>query len=251
MKRFLSTLLSLILCLGIFVSCNDETPTESSSQSEGVKESGSEESSRNHEETMTTLDSENESVDISSESNEENTETLSEIEDGVIDSFFEKVVLDGITAQHFEAYTAHLDEYYYPIGFEGNTIGFIAKAIFTYEEFVKGAVDNVNIEAITEQTFEDNFVIIVQGVYPVLRTFDMHYTNFTQEDNFYSITFNAVYSRNQGFNEMHDRFVDICVIPKSLCNNTTLTEVKLIYKIYVFEDQIYNSSCEVTTYLPE
>ena len=40
MKKFLSILLVLILCLGIFVSCDNETPTESSSES--VQESETE-----------------------------------------------------------------------------------------------------------------------------------------------------------------------------------------------------------------
>lgn len=36
MKRIFSLLLSVILCFGIFVSCNDEVPSESSSSEEGL-----------------------------------------------------------------------------------------------------------------------------------------------------------------------------------------------------------------------
>ena len=36
MKKLLSMLLTLILCLGVFVSCNDETQTESSSEKEKI-----------------------------------------------------------------------------------------------------------------------------------------------------------------------------------------------------------------------
>ncbi len=238
MKKLVAILLTLIFCLGIFVSCNNETPTETSSQSEGVKESDSEESSRNHEETMTTLDSETESVDISSES------------ESLVDDTAEKVILDGVTCEYFDAYNAFLDKYQYStpsinIGEQH------AKVIFNYEDFLKGVTLENIFEIITEATFDDYFVIVISGRTPVIRSEDIYYTDFKEENDCYTITYNRVYSKKQNFSPAESGYTDVCIIPKSLCNNTTLTEIKIINKAYVFEGQNYNSSCEVRTYLPE
>lgn len=161
------------------------------------------------------------------------------------------IELDGVTAEYFDAYTAYFDSNNYSLGFDVDSIGIIAKAFFTYEDFIKGAWRESVFEIVNEQTFEDNFVVITQGVDGMGRPRDKYYTDFKQVDNYCTITLNFAYTRDQNFSQGYDYFADICIIPRSVCESTDLTEVKVVRKSYVFEGEIYNSKCTVRAILKE
>ena len=227
MKKLLSILLALIFCFSALISCGNEE--SSSSQSEMNSESSSEsvvQSESTGEESKSEVPSETESETILDDS-----------------------VLNNITRDTFaNAYQSWIG-WYYETGFEeGEYHGMFAcaKAIFTYEEFQEGAIDH-RPTGITEQTFEDNFVVVIRGCEAHTRNYDIYYTDFTKQDGYYTLTYNTVHRKGNSVGEKDTPFCDVCIIPKELCNDTNPQIVKVIEKSYLFLNEKYNSPCKVYT----
>lgn len=226
MKKILSMLLTLIMCLGMLVSCGNEE--SSSSQSETKSESSSEsivQSEFTGEESKSEIPSETQSETI--------------LDDNV---------LNNITRDTFaNAYQSWIGWYYETGIVDGEYDGMFvcAKAIFTYEEFQKGAIDD-RPTGITEQTFEDNFVVVIQGKQGHIRREDTYYTDFERRDNYYMLTYNSVWRQGEGFSDAEYAFCDVCVIPNGLCESLN-PQIEIIKKEYVFLGEKYNSPCELYT----
>ncbi|MBQ8739441.1 MAG: hypothetical protein IJZ04_08090 [Clostridia bacterium] len=228
MKKFLSMLLTLIMFLSLLVSCGNEEI--SSSQSETKSESSSEsivQSESTGEESKSEIPSETESETI--------------LDDNV---------LNNITRDTFaNAYQSWIG-WYYETGIEEGECRHgmfaCAKAIFTYEEFQKGAID-FRPTGITEQTFEDNFVLVIRGCEGHIRSYDIHYTDFKKEGDYYTLTYNRISPKDGEVSEAVQEFCDVCIIPKELCNDTNPQIIKVIEKHYMFLGEEYNSPCKLYT----
>ena len=158
-------------------------------------------------------------------------------------------ILNNVNRDTFAtAYQSWTGDYYNLEIPEGATRPFYyLKAFFSYEDFAKGIIDSTPKE-ITEQTFEDNFVLVISGLSPHIRTEDIHYTDFSKQDGYYTITYNKVSSEYMDFMETVDPFCDICIIPKELCD-TPKANFKVIEKEYIyFSDEngtLYTGSCKM------
>ena len=218
MKKILSMLLALMFCFGALISCGNEENSSSSSESVFQTESASEE----HKSEVTT-----------------ETETETNLGEGVV---------LGITRDTFaNAYESWIGWYYEAGISEDNYHQFsCVKAIFTYEEFQKGAIDS-RPTGITEQTFEDNFVVIIRGFEGHIRSYDIHYTDFKKEEDHYMLIYNSVYCWGDMFSEAIQPFCDVCIIPKELSDDANPQIIKVIEKQYIFSGEKYNSPCEVYT----
>ncbi|MBQ2810362.1 MAG: hypothetical protein IJF11_05665 [Clostridia bacterium] len=207
MKKILSLILFLILCFGAFVSCDNETQTESSSES--TQESISKEESAKEESALNIV----------------TRDTFADAYESWIGWYYETGVLEN---------NYHMFSY--------------VKAIFDYEDFEKGIIEGREdcLTEVTEQTFEENFVLIVRGFSGHIRNADIYYTDFKKEDNYYTITYNTVCNILTEAPDAHDPFCDVCIIPKELCDNPNL-EIKIIEKQYIFRGEKYSSPCEVYT----
>ncbi len=227
MKKLLSILLALILCFGLLISCGNEE--SSSSQSEKKSESSSE----------SVVQSESTGEESKSEVPTE-TETETNLGEGVV---------LGVTRDTFAtAYESWIGWYYETGIVDGEYDGMFAcvKAFFNYEDFEKGAIDD-RPTGITEQTFEDNFVIVIRGCEGHIRSYDIHYTDFKKEDGYYTLTYNSVYCWGEMFGEALQPFCDVCIIPKELCEDANPQIIKVIEKNYSFLNEKYNGPCELYT----
>ncbi len=227
MKKLLSILLALILCFGLLISCGNEE--NSSSQSEKKSESSSE----------SVVQSESTCEESTSEVPTE-TETETNLGEGVV---------LGVTRDTFAtAYESWIGWYYETGIVDGEYDGMFAcvKAYFNYEDFEKGAIDS-RPTGITEQTFEDNFVLVIRGREAHTRNYDIYYTDFEKQDGYYTLTYNCVFRKGHSSGEKETHFCDICIIPKELCDDTDPQIVKVIEKNYSFLNEKYNSPCELYT----
>ena len=138
--------------------------------------------------------------------------------------------------------------WYYETGISEDNCNMFScvKAIFSYEEFKKGAID-FRPTGITEQTFEENFVIIVRGCEGHIRDYDIYYTDFEKQDGYYSLTYNIASYIDTEVSDAVQAFCDVCIIPKELCDDTNPQITKIIEKKYAFSGEEYNSPCEVFT----
>ncbi len=208
----------MLLCLGAFVACNDEEPPKEPIISSGYWD-------------------------------------INELPDS-------SVPLDGITSEWFNSYTTvfggNIQKTYENINNDRiNFMGipYYLKIITTYEEFLEGVVNNNILNTVTEHTFEDNYVVIVQSSWGASRDRNMMcYNDLKKEDGYYSLSYNRIIHRELMEDCLEDPYVDIIIIPKELFKDHPNTiEIKLLYKEYVFDtaEDIYNSSCYEYTYLPE
>ena len=231
MKRILSLVLALLLCCGFIVSCEkEEAPLESESSSSSSESSSSS------------------SVESSSSSSTESSSSSSESSSSAIDnSQKQPEILNNVTPEYFNAYTAYIDFYRFNVE-EGVTI------VSTYEEYLKYLflMPNEMFEGITEETFESNFVVLINYVEGYVRDLDIYYNNFQKVENSYFLTCNLVSQKGRLFDQALDPYIDVCVIPRALCQDDIASiELKIMWKEYKFEGEMYNSSCEVRTYLSE
>ncbi len=241
MKRLLALILSLLVCLGL-VSCGVYEDEKSNSNNESSCVSSTESSSQEPTNETTTSDESSSSESSSQESSTEND--LDEL-------YPKKEILSGVTPEWFNAYKAYTDKYYHNLGDE-NTYVTITQVISSYDELNEYVyASTIEEMQITESLFDDNFIILIAGVWHV-RTEDVYYNDFKKVNDNYTLTYNLV-SWGQEFMEALYPFADICVIPKSLCEDDLSTiQVKIVTKEYKFETgEKYNSDCEVLTYLPQ
>ena len=237
MKRILSLILALLLCCGFIVSCEkEEAPLESESSSSSSTESSSSSSES----------SSSSSVESSSSSSTESSSSSSESSSSAIDnSQKQPEILNNVTPEYFNAYTAYINFYRFNVE-EGVTI------VSTYEEYLKYLflMPNETFEGITEETFESNFVVLINYVEGYIRDLDIYYNNFQKVENSYFLTCNLVSQKGRLFDQMLEPYIDVCVIPRALCQDDIASiELKIMWKEYKFEGEMYNSSCEVRTYL--
>lgn len=176
------------------------------------------------------------------------TEEQSEQINAISEKYFGKVYRN-LTRDHFAtAYQSWTGDYYnLEIPEEATRPFYYVKAFFNYDDFAKGVVDS-NPTGVTEQTFEDNFVLVISGLSPHIRTEDVYYTDFSKQDGYYTITYNKVSSEYMDFAEAVDPFCDVCIIPKELCD-TPKANFKVIEKEYIyFSDEngtLYTGSCKM------
>lgn len=176
------------------------------------------------------------------------TDEQSEQINAISEKYFGKVYRN-LTRDHFAtAYQSWTGDYYNLEIPDGATRPFYyVKAFFNYDDFAKGIVDS-NPTGVTEQTFEDNFVLVISGLSPYIRTEDVYYTDFSKQDGYYTITYNKVSSEYMDFMEAVDPFCDVCIIPKELCD-TPEANFKIIEKKYIyFSDEngtLYTGSCKM------
>ena len=229
MKKILSLILFLILCFGAFVSCDNETQTESSSES--TQESISKESSFIE--------------PVSSELflgrwNYENPT---------------RETLTGVNSESFNSYVVYLHSSYHSLVDDDNWTSryhYATKLFLSYEEFLGGVAENCVFDAVTEQTFENNYVLVVEGESGHIRSEDIYYSNLVKENECYTLTYNLISRHGQGFSDAIQHYSDIVIVPKTIFKNeSSSVKIEVVKKEYVFDTLLYNSSCEVTTYLPE
>ncbi len=244
MKRLLALILALLLCLGL-VSCGvyDKDLTSSQEQSTST-ESPSSERDSNSETPLT------ESSGEESSSKEEMLTGKRELT--LLRNPQQLPPASGITPESFNAYVSYNDEYHHSVEREGDW-DFVTQVVLSFEEY-KSYMYLPHLEEcpITEETFEDNFVILISGFSGHVRSEHVYYSGFERLDETrYYLRYNLV-SWGQGFSEAEDPFRDICVIPRSLCSDDLSTiQVKIIQESYKFETgELYNSDCERFTQFP-
>ena len=245
MKKLL--VLILLVCILFIASCGVYEGESSSSSDESSCISSTEPSSEatSSDESSTTESSSQEPTSESSSSSDN-----SSTDDGA-ENQPKKEILSGVTPEWFNAYKAYTDKYYHNLGDE-NTYVTITQVISSYDELNEYVYDSTIKEMkITESLFEDNFIILIAGVWHE-RTEDVYYNDFKKVNGYYTLTYNLV-SWGQEFCDVLYPVADVCVIPKSLCKDDLSTiQVKIVTKEYKFETgEKYNSDCEVITYLPQ
>ncbi|MBE6624734.1 MAG: hypothetical protein E7622_03705 [Ruminococcaceae bacterium] len=218
MKKLLSLLLAMLLCLGVLVACNEEPPQEPKISS-----------------GYWYIDRESDS----------------------------SVELNGVTPEWLGAYTTIFGgDIAYP-NYENLTkledygMGcepYCIKIISSYEDFLKGVINEEAFESITTQTFEDNYALIVQGRWGVQRDKELLcYNDLKKEDGYYTLSYSRIFTRETMESPLEEPYVDVVIIPKELFEDHPNTiEIRPLYKVYLFEthEDIYNSSCYEITYLP-
>ena len=207
MKKLLAILLTLVLCLGVFASCD-------------IPWNEPEESSQN--------DWTNGEVAISN-LGYWNYENPSSIEN-----------LNYFSAESISPYTAYTDFRYYKDDFEFDTVNengwcYNVEAIWSYDAFLEG-IDNNNLpDSINKETFENNFVVVIKSISGHIRTEDVYYSGFKKENEHYELTYHLV-SRGQEFSDAEDPYTDVCLIPKSVCKDgLSDIEIKVIRREYDFD----------------
>ena len=247
MKRLLALILSLLLCLGV-VSCGVYEGESSSSSDESSCISSAEPSSEatsSNESSLTESSSQEPTSESSSSSDNSSTDDDAENEP-------KKEILSGVTPEWFNAYVSYNDEYYHNVERTGDW-DFATQVVLSFEEY-KSYMYLPHLEKcpITEETFEDNFVILISGFSGHIRSEHVYYSGFERlDENRYYLRYNLV-SWGQDFLEAEDPFRDICVIPRSLCSDDLSTiQVQIIQESYKFETgELYNSDCERFTQFP-
>ena len=218
MKKLLALLLAMILCLGVLVACNEEPPEEPKISS-----------------GYWYIDRES---DSSAELNGVTPEWL-----GAYTTIFG----GDIAYPNYENLTKLED---YGMGCEPYCI----KIISSYEDFLKGVINEEAFESITTQTFEDNYALIVQGRWGVQRDKEwLCYNDLKKEDGYYTLSYSRIFTRETMESPAEEPYVDVVIIPKELFEDHPNTiEIRPLYKVYLFEthEDIYNSSCYEITYLP-
>ena len=243
MKRLLALILALLLCLGV-VSCGVYEGESSSSSDESSCISSAEPSSEatSSDESSTTESSSQEPTSESSSSSDN-----SSTDDGA-ENQPKKEILSGVTKGSLSAYSSLLDCAYFVVE-DGITVA------STYDDFLKCVNPSCSegVEGIEEKTFEDNFIVLIKGTSGHIRQESVYYNNFKKVGDNYILTYNLVYEKGQLVSPMEYPYVDACIIPRSLCaDDLTRIQVKIERKEYLFEiGKIFNSDCEVITYLPQ
>lgn len=230
MKKLLALLLAMILCLGVLVAC--DTPEESSSSSSSEESSTSTEGPVLEDPSTPRLTS-------------KTFEGQWDYENAT------KEVVNGITADTFSAYRAILSEWKGTHVLHEKMLSgkkFFAKMFSNYEEFSETVSE---FDAVVEATFENNYVLVVEGVSGYIRdknAMDIYYTDLKKENGSYTLTYNLI---ERGQEEALDFYTDIVIIPKSLFeDDISDIDLTVIKKQYVFKGDTYNSECELTTYYP-
>ena len=229
MKKLLSLLLVMVLCLGVLVACN--TPEESSSSSSSEEPPQEPKISSGY----WYIDRES---DSSVELNEVTPEWL-----GAYTTIFG----GDIAYPNYENLTK-LENY----GMSCEP--YCIKIISSYEDFLKGVINEEAFESINPQTFEDNYALIVQGHWGVQRDKEwLCYNDLKKEDGYYTLSYSRIFTRETMESPLEEPYVDVVIIPKELFEDHPNTiEIRPVYKVYLFEthEDIYNSSCYEITYLP-
>ena len=222
MRKILALILALLLCVGL-IACNNEEANLGSSSS---------------------LDSSSDASSSAKPSTNDDKQKQPK-----------KEILDNVTLESLGFYTSYIssvesstpNDYYH-------TSEERAKVVSSYEEFLSYVSNNHTdiLRHINEETFENNFVVLISGQEGHIRVENVYYSDFEKFDEYYTLTYNYLYEENRCLQMMVEKYSDVCVIPRTLCqDDISSIELKIIRKDYKFEGEIYNSICEVTTYLPE
>ena len=210
--------------------CISYTSTESSSESISFDKNDLTESSSQEPTSESSSSSDNSSTDDGAE-NEPKKENLS-----------------GVTEESLNAYSSLLDCTCFTVE-NGITV------VSTYDDFLKCVIPSCGegVESIEEKTFEDNFIVLIKGISGHIRDESVYYNDFEKVGDNYILTYNLVYEKGQLVSPMEYPYVDACIIPRSLCaDDLTRIQVKIQIKKYLFEiGKIFNSDCEILTYLPQ
>ena len=182
MKKIIAILISMMLLLGAFVSCNNlEDPGSSSSESSSSssEESSKEESSEKHNESTS-------------------TQASSKLFHGKWDYENKtKETVNGVTAESFDGYADIISEYlgssYKSLAKgEFSTKEYFVKIFSSYDEFSEGVINNSVFNTITVATFESNYVLVVEGESGHVRSEICRYSDLVKKDGKYFLTYNLI-----------------------------------------------------------
>lgn len=249
MKKLLALLLAALLCLATLVACDNSDEPSSSSSSEEPSSSSQEPSSSSEEPSSKELSDDNASNDTQNPFgayvglwNYQNRES-EEISDFDVKSV--------------KAYYAIYSEYLYSTykSFAENSYdfygGYYTKLFSDYFEFSAGVINDRVYDGITEQTFEDNYVVVVEGWSGHVRSEFICYSDLVQKNGYYLLTYNLIFYEGQCFSEAEDHYTDVVIIPKSLFeNDISNVKIKVEKKQYVLKENADVSDAVLETCHP-
>ena len=152
-------------------------------------------------------------------------------------------VTGTVTPEYFDAYTNYsaTDGYFHMCNDSGTVIS-------SYEELLEHLPDKKKIiDVITNETFVDNFVVLLSVGDYMYENQDIYYTDFKKENGYYTLT-QSIISPNFYSPLEYYKGISFCVIPRSECEDDPSTiELKIIEKEYSFLRDKYKSGCMVRT----
>lgn len=249
MKKLLALLLAALLCLATLVACdNSDEPSSSSSSeassssSEDLSSSSEEPSSQDPTHNNASSDTQNSFEIYAGEWNYENRKSE---------------IISDINVKSIKGYYAICSEYSCPTykSFAENDYdfygGYYTKLFSDYFEFSAGVINDRVYDGITEQTFEDNYVIVVEGRSGHVRSEIICYTDLVQKNGYYLLTYNLISYLEQDFSEAEDDYTDIVIIPKSLFeNDISNIKIKVVKKEYILQENADISDGVLKKWLP-
>ena len=246
MKKLLSILLALILCLGMLISCGNEENSSSQSESNCESSSRNDESSIHIEETLgeSVITESSKNDDMTSESSSESQDSSSQNQiEGLVGYDANGWPIIKTSQNQLPTYTVGLKWYIDESVPEPNPIKeYLSSPVIEnfsdFTEFLTNATLKTSIDEITESTFDDNIVIVVY------RSFDsrmnLQYYNFEiQDDNIY-LSYEYTIFTDVIFNKVPGK-VDFVVIPRESCDLAKVNTSEIYFKdVIVHEYQIEN-----------
>lgn len=249
MNKLLALLLSLLLCFGALVACDGLEESSSSSLNEEPSSSSQEPSSSSEEPS---------SEDPTHNNASNDTQNSFEIYAGEWNYENRKSEeISDFDVKSVKAYYAICSEYLYSTykSFAENSYdfygGYYTKLFSDYFEFSAGVINDRVYDGITEQTFEDNYVVVVEGRSGHVRSEIICYTDLVQKNGYYLLTYNLISYLEQDFSEAEDHYTDIVIIPKSLFeNDISNIKIKVVKKEYILQENADISDAVLETWLP-
>ena len=263
MKKLLALLLAALLCLATLVACDNSDEPSSSSSSEASSSSSEDLSSSSEEPSSSSQESSSLSEEPSSkEPSDDNASNDTQNPFGAYVGVWnyqnrESEEISDFDVKSIKGYYAIYSEYSCPTykSFAENDYdfhgGYYTKLFSDYFEFSAGVINDRVYDGITEQTFEDNYVIVVEGRSGHVRSETICYSDLVQKNGYYLLTYNLISYLEQDFSEAEDDYTDIVIIPKSLFeNDISNIKIKVVKKEYILQENADVSDAVLETWLP-